>query len=97
RAFDEEARREQQERRWRDERAAQVVEHLPARDRRQVAAAPAEDPWQQLPVAARPTVAARSCNSGVRRILLEQLDVAHERAARVAALQQVVAQDRVGW
>ena len=54
-----------------------------------------EDPRQQLPVAARPAVAARRGDFGVRRIFLEQLDVAHEAAARVAAFEQVVREDRV--
>ena len=58
-------------------------------------AGPAEDPRQELPVAARPAVLARRRHEVVRGELVEQLDVGHEPGPREDALEQVVAQQRV--
>ena len=84
-------------------RPPQVVDHLPAGDPRHGAAVPvapgvtrpAEDPWQQLPVAARPAVLARRRDQVVRRELVEQLHVGHQAGAGEHTLEQVVAQERV--
>ena len=77
--------------------AAQVVEHLPAAERRQRALAvrAAEDPGQQLPVAARPAVLARRGDVVARGELLDHLDVGDEPGAREDALEEIVAQQRV--
>ncbi len=82
---------------------AQVVDHLPAGDAGDRApgsaargvARPAEDPGQELPVAARPSVLAGRGDEVVRRELVEELDVGHEAGPREDALEQVVAQERV--
>ncbi len=84
------------------ERPPQVVQHLEAadrRDRRAQAAAvggagAAEDPRQQLPVAARPAVLASRGGLVVRRELLEQLDVGHQAGTRQEPFEQVVAEQR---
>ena len=75
-------------------RAAQVFQHFPAAHRRQ-ASSLADDPWQQLPVTTRPAMRPRRCDFGVRRKILEQRDVGHQRAANVQTLEQIVAQQRV--
>ena len=86
----------------RDEAAAQVVEDLPAADERQrvaLQAAPRRDereqPEEDLPVAADPAVLAPGVGQHARRVLVDQLDVRHERDARVEPLEQVVRQQRV--
>ncbi len=81
----------------RRQRAAQVVEHLPAtrrRDRERAAPAP-EDPRQQLPVAARPAVQPLDRDLVARREVLDDLDVGREAGACVDAFEQVVAEHRV--
>ena len=88
--------------RRRGQRAAQVVQHLPATDRRQRARAPtvggsvaaAEDPRQELPVAARPPVLASGGHVVARRKLLDHLDVGDEAGARERPLEEVVAEQR---
>ena len=84
---------EGQQGRRRRHRAAQVVEHLPARDRRNPGAA--EDPRQQLPVAARPAMLSGRRHAVVRGRVLEQLDVGDEPRAGEEALEEVVAQHGV--
>ncbi len=87
---------EQYEQRGRGgQRAAQVVEHLPATQLRNGPPAPAEDPRQQLPVAAHPAVRARGGDLDVRRKILEQVDVADQAAAGEHALEEIVAEHRV--
>ncbi len=84
-------------------RPAQVVDHLPAGDTRDGAPAPpargiagaAEDPWQELPVAAGPAVLACRRDQVVRRELVEELDVGHQPGPGEDALEQVMAQERV--
>ena len=58
-------------------------------------ARPAEDPGQELPVAARPAMLAGRRDQVVRRELVEQLDVGHQPGAGEDALEQVVAEQRV--
>ena len=56
--------------------------------------APAEEPRQQLPVAARPAMLARGGHVVARGKLLDDLDVGGEPGARKDALEQVVAEQR---
>ena len=73
---------QREERRRHRQRAPEIVDHLPAPDRRQ---ALAQDPRQQLPVPARPAMLACRGRQIVRRRALEQLDVGHQaRRARTA-------------
>ena len=58
-------------------------------------ACPAQDPRQELPVAARPAVLAGGRDEVVRRELVEQLHVGHEAGPGEHALEQVVAEHRV--
>ncbi len=86
--------------RWRHQRAAQVVEQLPARQQRQrilfAAAARAgharQQPAKQLPVAADPAVAAADVVAVAARVFLVQLGIAHQAGAHVGAFEQVVTQ-----
>ena len=85
------------------QRAAEVVDHLPAGDPGNGAAVPpagavtgpSEDPGQQLPVAARPAMLPRRRDQVVRRELVEQLHIRDEPGPREHALEQVVAEERV--
>ena len=54
-----------------------------------------QEPPRKLPVAANPSVAAAHVRVIGRRILLVQLHVAQQARSRVAALEQVVAQDPI--
>src|SRR5512146_2320076 len=97
------AQQHQQRQRNRNETAAQVVQHLPARQGgKRVPRADAigarharQQPVRDLPVAANPAVASLDVRAVARRIVLVQLDVAQQPGARVATLEQVVAQDAV--
>ena len=55
----------------------------------------AAQPGQELPVAAHPAVLAPGVGVVRRREIVEQLDVGHQAAAGVIALDQVVAEDVV--
>ena len=90
-----EGEREQGERERRDQRAAQVVEHLPAVDRAQAPAPGVPEERQQLPVAARPAVHARRGDVGVERRVLDHGDVGDRGAARHRSFEEVVAEDAV--
>ena len=81
---------------WRNERPAQVVDHLPALDERQRHALRADEEWQQLPVAARPAAQTRRRHVGVHGCLLDDGDVADASAARDRAFEQVVAEHLFG-
>lgn len=89
--------------RGRHEAAAQVVEDHPARqraeriaDRAAVGARCArEEPARDLPVAARPAVPAVGVGQDAGGFAFDELDVAEEAAACVAAFDQVVAEDAV--
>ena len=88
---------EQRDRRRRQEAAPQVVEDLPARDERQPVAAPAvsrghdgKQPPQNLPVAAHPAMLPLGVRDDAGGVVVDHFDVAHERRARVEALEQVV-------
>ncbi|MDT4803918.1 hypothetical protein FQZ97_366840 [compost metagenome] len=83
--------------------APQVVEDLPARQGAEAVAfqaavrfrRPRQKPRQQLPVAANPAVPAFHVGAVARRVFLVQLHVAEQAGARIAALDQVVAEDAV--
>lgn len=79
------------------QRAAQVVQHLPAaqRGQRGTLVAPAQHPRQQLPVAARPAVLALHGHVVAGRKVLHHLHVRSQAGARQHALEQVVAEQRV--
>ena len=55
----------------------------------------AEQPAHDLPVAAHPAMLAPVVGAVVRRIVVDDLDVAHQPGARVSALDQVVAEQRI--
>ena len=76
----------------RREGAAEVVQHLPAAEKRHAPSADAENPGQQLPVTARPPVGAGIGHFGMGRKLVENLDIADQSAAGEHALEQVVAE-----
>ena len=82
----------------RGRRAPQVIQHLPAADQRQGAAAagarlaPAQDPRQQLPVAARPAMLARGGYVISRRKFLNDLDVGNQTGARKYSFEEIVAE-----
>ena len=82
----------QAQRHRRDQRAPQVVDQLPAVDRRDAVAPRPRDEGQQLPIATRPAVQPGMGDIGMHRRVLDQRDVGHARTARDAAFQQVVAQ-----
>jgi hypothetical protein len=86
---------EQQEDGGGDQRPPQVVEHLPAPDRRDAGRGAAEGPGQQLPVATGPAVLADGRDQVARRKLLEQRHVGDEARTREQPLEEVVAQQRV--
>ena len=73
-------------------RAAQVVHHLPAPDRRERVR---HDPRKQLPVTARPSVLAGRGDPIMRRRVLEQLDIGDHSGTREEALEEIVTQQRV--
>src|SRR5213078_4559349 len=57
--------------------------------------APAQDPRQQLPVAARPAMLARGGYVVSRRKLLNDLDIGDQTGARKYPFEEVVAAQRV--
>ena len=77
-----------------DQRAAQVVAHLPQAQRVDTVTPGVQHQGQQLPVAASPAVVARSRHPRVMRVLLDQRHIADKAAARNIAFQQIVAQHR---
>ena len=54
----------------------------------------AQDPWQQLPVAAHPAMLARGGDVVARGKFLDHFDVGGEAGARENAFEQVVAEHR---
>ena len=72
--------------------APQVVHHLPAPDHGHPAA---ENPREELPVAARPSMLAGRRDAVVRRGALEQLHVGDEARPGEETLEEIVAQERV--
>ena len=92
--------REQREHRGgRRKRSAQIVEHFPSADRgnaRRCASLDGrtEDPRQQLPVAARPSVMADRADVVAGREFLDDFDVRGEAGAREHAFEQIVAEQR---
>ena len=76
----------------RHQRAAQVVEHLPAVDGPHRIAPPLQQEGQQLPVATGPAVQAGGGHVGMRGGVLDHGDVGGHRTARQRALQQIVAE-----
>jgi hypothetical protein len=96
------SRDQREDRARRRQRAAQVVGHLPDPDqrdrghpRRAVGGTAAEDPGQELPVAARPAMLARDRDVVAGGEFLDDLDVRDEARAREDAFEQVVAEQRV--
>ena len=96
-------RQQSEHRSGRRERSAQIVEHLPAADRGNGARRTlrarlhrraAEDPGQQLPVAARPAVMANRADVVAGREFLDDLDIGGEAGAREDAFEQIVAEQR---
>ena len=86
------AEAEQGERHRRDERAPEVVGHLPAVHRAQAPVARAQQEGQQLPVAAGPAVHPRRGDVGMERGVLDDRDVRDRGAAGDGAFEEVVAQ-----
>ena len=80
----------------RHQRAAQVVDHLPAVDGGHRPAPRLHDEGQQLPVAAQPPVQPRIGHVGVGGCVFDQGHVADRGAACQCAFQQVVAQHLFG-
>ena len=78
----------------RRDRAAQIVDHLPARQGRNLGAR-IEDEVEQLPVTPCPAMLAGGVDRVACGIILDQFDVGDERRARQRAFQQVVAENRV--
>ncbi len=76
------------------ERAAQVVDHFPARDGAD-ACIGRKQPWQKLPVAACPAMVARDVDIVAGRIILDHLHIADQSGTGIAAFQKVVAEERV--
>ena len=78
-----------------------IVQHLPAAQRRhartllRIAKTDPQNPGQQLPVAAHPAVLARHLDIVARGKFLHQLDVGGQCGAREHAFEQIVAQDGV--
>ena len=88
--------------RGRRQRAAQIVDHFPPADDRDPAArrtarggvAAAEDPRQQLPVAARPAMLTIGRHVVARWKILDDFDVRCQASAREDSFKEVVAQQR---
>ena len=76
----------------RHQRTAQVVHHLPAVNGGQRQAQAAGQEGQQLPVASRPAVQARSRHIGMVRRIFHQRDFTHRRAACQRTFKQIVAE-----
>ena len=84
--------------------APQVVENLPARNDRQrvrhraatLVAHGTPQPAHDLPVAPDPAVLPRGERQVVRGIVIDEMDVGAQARSRVHALEQVVAEQRVG-
>ena len=82
--------------------ATQVVEDLPARDRRQTVALEAfarvndrQQPLQDLPVAAHPAMLPARVDEHARRIVVDDFHVGDERGPRVESFEEIVRQQRV--
>ena len=91
---------ERQPGRWRRQRPAQIVQHLPTADERNPGptaprGAATEDPRQQLPVSPCPPVLARDRVAVLGRELLEELEIGDESRPRKDALEEVMAEQRV--
>ena len=81
----------------REQRAAEIVEHLPARHavERAVSRRTPENPRKQLPVAARPAMLAIGRDIVAGGKLLDELDIGSEPGAREGAFEEIVAEQRV--
>ena len=81
----------------REQRAAEIVEHLPARHavERAVTRGMSKNPRKQLPVAARPAMLAIGRDIVSGRKLLDELDIGGEPGAREGAFEEIVAEQRV--
>jgi len=52
-------------------------------------------PWEQLPVAARPSVLAGCGDVVARRKFVDDFDVGHQSCARIYAFEQIVTEKRI--
>src|SRR5512143_3858535 len=50
------------------------------------------EPWEELPIAARPAMQPPGVGEIVRRVVLDQHNVAHQSSAPVHALEEVMAE-----
>ena len=87
------------ETRWRRQGAPEIVDELPAAQRRNIRPAAggrrlAHEPRKQLPVAARPSVLARCGHVVTRRKILKDLNVRNQPRAGKNTLKQVVTENR---
>ena len=82
--------------------AAQIIQHFPFADdwnrafchARCSSANIAEQPWQQLPVAARPAVMAHGAHIITRRKFLNNFNICGQSGPHKNAFKQIVAQQR---
>jgi ABC-type lipoprotein export system ATPase subunit len=96
-------RRRQEKRRWGNEASTKIVDHLPsaqggdARPRSPASgvARVAQDPGDELPVAAHPAMLAARGHLVVRGELLEEIHVRQQPGACEQALEEIVAEKRV--
>ena len=88
------AGREKRKRGRCNERASQVVQHLPAVDGTDAVMAGLHQQGQELPVATRPAVQARRGHVGMHGRFFDEHDVAHAPTAGDGAFKQIVAQHR---
>ena len=87
----------------RREGPAQIVDHLPTADQRDLGAGPlapgdsrqAENPGKELPIAPRPAMLARRRDVVAGGIFLHELDIGHQPGAGEDPLEKVVAEDRI--
>ncbi|MCY1219812.1 hypothetical protein D9M72_318020 [compost metagenome] len=91
------AQHQTQQQQGREQRAAQVVQHLPAADGRHRvdALVVPEDPAKQLPVATRPPMLAPGRHVVARGKLFDHLDVGGQPGTGEHSFEQVMAEQRV--
>ena len=77
----------------RHETAPQIVKHLPTSDHRNRGTVE-KNPRQQLPIASSPTVLSGGVNLVMRRVFLDQFDIAQQSGTRKQALEQIVTEHR---
>src|SRR5256885_15789711 len=82
---------------WWQEAASKIIENLPAGDQWEPVALQPRAGWdegpqppQDLPVATDPAVLAPRMRQHARRIVIDDLEVRHERRARVESFEEIV-------